>query len=150
MPDFQADHDVIIALAEDECWAFLAQHSFGRLAYTLVGEAQIVPINYVSDAGAIFFRTAEGSKLLGVTMNSDVAFEVDDLNGSGRFGDGEASSVIVRGHAEVLEGAEKARAEQLPLRPWVPTEKHTIVRITMTEITGRRFQLSKPWRHMQP
>ena len=51
MPDFQADHDVIIALAEDECWAFLAQHSFGRLAYTLVGEAQIVPINYVSDAG---------------------------------------------------------------------------------------------------
>ena len=83
-------------------------------------------------------------------MNSDVAFEVDDLNGSGRFGDGEASSVIIRGRAEVLEGAEKARAEQLPLRPWVPTEKHTVVRITVNEITGRRFQLSKPWRHMQP
>ena len=50
----------------------------------------------------------------------------------------------------MLEGAEKARAEQLPLRPWVPTEKHTVVRITVNEITGRRFQLSKPWRHMQP
>ncbi|HCQ17990.1 MAG TPA: pyridoxamine 5'-phosphate oxidase family protein, partial [Dermacoccus sp.] len=30
------------------------------------------------------------------------------------------------------------------------TEKHTVVRITVNEITGRRFQLSKPWRHMQP
>ena len=50
----------------------------------------------------------------------------------------------------MLEGPERARAEQLPLRPWVPTEKHTIVRIAVDEISGRRFQLSKPWRHMQP
>lgn len=150
MPEFAADHDVIHPLNEEECWQFLGAHEFGRLAYSLVGEVQLVPINYCADGGALFFRTAEGSKLLGITMNDDVAFEVDDLNGKGgQFHDGSASSVVVRGRATALEGEEKARAEQLPLRPWVPTEKHVIVRIEPSEISGRRFDLSKPWTHMR-
>lgn len=149
MPEFAEPRDVVHPLDEKECWEFLGRHEFGRLAYTLVGDVQIVPINYVSDHEAVYFRTAEGSKLLGVTMNDAVAFEVDDLVAApdGRR-DAEACSVVVHGKAEVLEGQDKARAEQLPLRPWVPTQKHTIVRIAVSEISGHRFDLSKPWEHM--
>ena len=130
-------------LTADEAWSFISKHEFGRLAYHLLDEVHIAPINFCADGGAIYFRTAEGSKLLGVTMHPDVAFEVDDFAGE------QAVSVVVRGTAETLEGSEKGRAEQLPLRPWVPTAKFNVVRIDVSEITGRRFDLSKPWEHMR-
>lgn len=149
MPDFADPRDVVHPLTPEECWAFLARQEFGRLAYSLAGEVQIVPLNFVADSGHIYFRTAEGSKLLGVTMNATVAFEADDLSSGPANGDGQATSVVVQGRADVLEGEDKAHAEQLPLRPWVPTQKHTIVRIAPTEVTGRRFDLAKPWSHMR-
>lgn len=130
-------------LTEDEAWEFLGKSEFGRLAYHLAEDVEIVPINFCADQKAIYFRTAEGSKLLGVTMNDNVAFEADDFSGD------EAVSVVVRGEASVVEGAEKACAEQLPLRPWVPTQKLNIVRIEVTEISGRRFDISKPWTSMR-
>lgn len=149
MSDFEEPREAVHSLTEEECWQFLGGHEFGRLAYALVGEVQIVPLNFVADSGHIYFRTAEGSKLLGVTMNATVAFEVDDLSGGPTNGDGHATSVVVQGRADVLEGDEKAQAEQLPLRPWIPSQKHTIVRIAPSEVTGRRFDLSKPWSHMR-
>lgn len=133
----------IHVLTEEESWEFLGKHEFGRLAYHLAEEVQIVPLNFCADSGAIYFRTAEGSKLLGVTMDADVAFEADDFSGD------VATSVVVHGRAAVLDGADKAKAEQLPLRPWVPTAKFNVVRIDVTEITGRRFDISKPWEHMR-
>ena len=137
-------HNPMTPLTDEECWAELGRHEFGRLGYHLADEVHIVPLNYCADRGSLYFRTAEGGKLLGVVMNSDVAFEVDD------FTTDQAVSVVVRGVAQVLEGEEKAAAEQLPLRPWVPTEKYIIVKIRVDEIAGRRFDISKPWEHMRP
>ena len=57
-------------------------------------QVHITPINYVVDKDTLLFRTAEGSKLLGVVMDEDVAFEIDGENGH------IAWSVIVRGTAE--------------------------------------------------
>lgn len=132
-------------MSEDQAWAALRSHEFGRLAYHLLDEVHIVPINYAVDArNRLVFRTAEGSKLLGVVMNSDVAFEIDE------YDDDQAMSVIARGRAVPLEGAEQRLADDLPLRPWVPTEKYNIVAIQVSEITGRRFRLEKPWTRMQP
>src|SRR5690606_29315839 len=62
-------------LHELECWERLASKEFGRLAYHLLDEVHIVPINYAVDGKRLIFRTTEGSKLLGVVMHSDVAFE---------------------------------------------------------------------------
>jgi hypothetical protein len=50
----------------------------------------------------------------------------------------------------VLDEHEEHRAENLPLRPWVPTLKYNVVELEVTEISGRRFELSRPWRHMIP
>lgn len=128
-------------LTLEECWDLLQGGEFGRLAYHLAGEVHIVPINYATDGERIYFRTAEGSKLLGIVMNADVAFEIDRLNAD--F----ATSVVVRGRATLLDGGEERVTEQLPLRPWVPTLKYNVVAITPNEgeVTGRSFDLNRPW-----
>ncbi|GAA3613547.1 pyridoxamine 5'-phosphate oxidase family protein [Marihabitans asiaticum] len=135
--------DPVRKLDRDACWEFLRRHEFGRLAFHLAGEVHITPINYAVDGQTLLFRTSEGNKLLGVVMNDDVAFEIDE------YSDDHATSVILRGTARVLEGQEAYRADNVPLRPWVSTEKHTVVEITPTEMSGRSFDLDKPWTHMR-
>jgi len=136
-------HDTITELSLDECWELLRAHAMGRLAFHLADQVHIVPINYVVDKDTLLFRTAEGSKLLGVVMNDDVAFEIDGENGH------IAWSVIVRGTAQLLDEAAAHRADDLPLRPWVNTYKYNVVEITPTAISGRHFELDQqaryPW-----
>ena len=134
----------ITQLSEEECWERLRALEIGRLAYHLADEVHIAPINYAAHDGTLYFRTAEGSKLLGVVMNSDVAFEVDEIT------DETAKSVVLRGSARLLEGDEEHIVEQLPLRPWVNTPKYNIVAITANdgEMTGRSFNLTRPWKKM--
>ena len=135
---------VVSEISDTESWEVLREHEFGRLAYHLLGEVHIVPINYATDGERLVFRTAEGSKFLGIHMNDDVAFEVDEIE------DERATSVVLRGRAHVLEGEARNHVESLPLRPWVPTAKFNVVAIEPTEITGRRFRLDRPWLHMKP
>lgn len=138
----------ITRLGTEECWTFLRRHELGRLAYHLADEVHIVPVNYAvdhdpaTDRRSLLFRTAEGSKLLGVVMNADVAFEVDELVGE------HAASVIVRGRARRLEEDEEHRAENVPLRPWIATPKWNVVEIEVSDISGRSFDLSRPWRRL--
>ena len=123
-------------LSEDDCWDLLISSSFGRLAMSISGEPDIYPVNFVSADRRLVFRTAEGTKLLELTVNNRVAFEIDGIGRS------EAWSVVVRGEARVLDKqAEIEAADQLPLRPLIPTLKYIYVEITPTRITGRRFQL---------
>ena len=136
--------DVVTELTSEECWEMLRDEEFGRLAYRLVDEVHITPINYAVDAGALLFRTAEGSKLLAVVMGSEVAFEID------RYGEDWARSVVVRGPARVLPEDQAHRAENVPLRPWVPTLKYNVVEIEPKVVSGRAFELSRPWLHLRP
>ncbi|HEX6916492.1 MAG TPA: pyridoxamine 5'-phosphate oxidase family protein [Phycicoccus sp.] len=139
------EHSPVIPLSEDECWEMLHGQEFGRLAFHLASEVHIVPINYAVDPERrLVFRTAEGSKLLGLTMNADVAFEIDE------FTEEAARSVVVRGRARQLEGHEVDETEQLPLRPWVDTAKFNVIAVEVDEVTGRRFELTRPWLHMRP
>jgi len=137
-------------LSAADCWAFLREHELGRMAYHLLDEVHIAPINYAIDHDpvtgrhSLLFRTAEGSKLLGVVMNADVAFEVDQVDGE------HATSVVLRGRGRRLEEDEEHSAENVPLHPWVDTPKWNVVEIEVTEISGRAFDLSRPWQHMIP
>lgn len=139
------EHDPVNLMSDEECWAMLEENEFGRLAFHLVDEVHIVPMNYaVDEHHRLIFRTAEGSKLLGLTMNADVAFEIDE------FGDEHARSVVVHGRASVLEGREASATDTLPLRPWVDTAKFNVVAVVPDEVTGRHFALDRPWTHMIP
>lgn len=139
-----SDEEPVGMMTTDECWEMLRANEFGRLAFHLAGEVHLAPINYAVDHDTLLFRTAEGSKLLGVEMNPDVAFEIDE------FDEHHARSVVLRGVARHLGESEEHRAENVPLRPWVPTLKYDVVEIRPTEVSGRRFELSRPWLHMIP
>ncbi len=136
-----SDHTVT-ELPLDECWELLRAHALGRLAFHLAEQVHLRPVNYVADKDTLLFRTAEGSKLLGVVLNEDVAFEIDGE--SGRI----AWSVVVRGTAKLLDPDAACRADHLPLRPWVSTEKPAVVEITPTTISGRRFVVDQRARHL--
>lgn len=131
--------DVITELDHAACWAALSAHEFGRLAYRLADEVNLVPLNYTVVGRRLLFRTAEGSKLLGIVMHPDVAFEID------RYGETSGLSVIVRGKARLLEEDEARRADTSRLRSWLPTLKYNVVEIDPVAITGRRFRLARPW-----
>lgn len=124
----------VATLDPAESWALLGSSSFGRLALSVNNSPEIFPVNYYADGSSILFRTAEGTKLLELTINSSVAFESDS------YTDDDAWSVVVKGTARALEHqAEIFAADETPLTPWIPTLKFVYVRILPTEITGRRF-----------
>lgn len=123
-------------LNDEECWDLLISSSFGRLALSIAGEPDIYPVNFVAADRRLVFRTAEGTKLLELTVNNKVAFEADGI------GRDEAWSVVARGRARVLEHqADIDGADQLPLRPLIPTLKYIYVEIVPETVSGRRFQL---------
>ena len=136
------DDEVMTPLSPDECWAMLREEEFARLAFRMVDEVHIAPINYAVDHDTLLFRSAGGDKLLAVAMGSEVALEID------RYGEEDARSVVVRGSARILGEDEEHRAENVPLRPWVGTPKYHVVEIRPRVITGRAFVLHRPWLHL--
>lgn len=128
------DHPVA-ELTVEECWKLLEGEELGRLAYRLVDEVHLVPINYVVDGPSLLFRTASGNKLLAAALHSDVAFEIDWHD------DESAWSVVARGSLRRLGEHEHHRLDPLPRQPWVPTPKYDVVELSPSIVTGRRFLL---------
>ncbi|MCA1307640.1 pyridoxamine 5'-phosphate oxidase family protein [Microbacterium sp. 2216-1] len=127
--------DPVTVLPEQRCWELVRTQELGRLVTHVGDVVDVFPVNYAVDDEGIIFRTAPGTKLLELTVNADVIFEVDDHT------DTEAWSVIMRGRATALESeADIERAENTGLRPWIPTLKRVFVRIEPTRISGRGFR----------
>lgn len=119
-----------------ECWERIARAPYGRIVTTAAGEIDIFPVNHGVDRFSIVFRTAPGTKLLELTINRQVAFEVDGID------DDEAFSVVVKGGADQIDRpADVARAERVGITPWPPGRKDRWVRITARDIQGRAFTL---------
>ncbi len=120
----------------NECWDLLRRAEVGRLAVSITDHPDIFPVNYVVDHGSIVFRTAEGTKLAASVLGRAVAFEIDGYDEDA----GEAWSVVAKGTAsEIARLDELFDALDLPLFPWHAAPKHRFVRITPSELTGRRF-----------
>ena len=136
-------------LTEEQSWALLAAQELGRLAYRVGGEQHLTPVNYAVDVNrhgrrSLLFRTSRTTKLLAAELGDEVAFEIDEVSGD------EATSVVVRGYLRHLVGEEAHRAENLPLRPWLGDGRYDVVEIVPSEVSGRRFHLSRPWLHLRP
>lgn len=125
-------------LSTEEAWSLLEDEEFGRLAYRLVDEVHLVPINYVVQDRALLIRTASGNKLLAAALESDVALEIDWHD------DRAAWSVVARGRMRRLEEDEQHRLDQDVHQPWVPTLKYEVVELVPEVVTGRRFTLRRP------
>ena len=123
-------------IPEAEAWGLLEHCHYGRLALSVANQPDIFPTNFLARDGFLLIRTNPGTKLAELTINDKVAFEADGMTSD------EAWSVVVQGSARVLESrTEIEEADQLPLKPWIPTRKYTYVKITPRRVEGRRFEL---------
>jgi nitroimidazol reductase NimA-like FMN-containing flavoprotein (pyridoxamine 5'-phosphate oxidase superfamily) len=133
-----ADDKPVLVLDTEQCWTLLNHAKHGRLATSVGGEIDLVPVNHATADGKIYLRTAPGGKLAGLTVNPRVVFEADGILSD------EAWSVVVRGTARVLQTeAEIDIASAAGVDPWVPTLKDFWVEIDPSEITGRHFRLGR-------
>lgn len=124
----------VAVMSDDQAWEFLRSEEVGRLALSAGGVIDIYPISYVVDGESLVFITSPGTKLLELTVNDHVAFEID------RYDEDYARSVVVHGTAERLESmADIEAADALPLVRLIPTEKTRYVRIHPTSVSGRIF-----------
>lgn len=123
-------------LSVEECLQLLASHPVGRLAVIVDGVPEIYPVNFLLHEGRVLFRTDPGSKLHGLQRTPTVSFEVDEFDESDETG----WSVLFKGNAaEVTDPLEVEHAAALPLHLWAFGDQTRWVRITPTEITGRRI-----------
>lgn len=130
-----------------DCWKYLRSASVGRVAVTTDAGPEIFPVNYVPDYGTVVFRTGSGTKLDAVLAGSPVALEADGLNSYGTI----AWSVIVKGTAAVVDSQEDFQeAADAGLSPWQTGDKDHLVRVTPSEVSGRRFVIGSPARWWPP
>ena len=134
-------------LATEEAHALLARNRVGRIAYTFRNRVDIEPISYVFADGAIYMRTAPGTKLATLARAPWVAFEVDEVDGPFDW-----RSVVAHGTVYVLAdaGSDEARErfahavkrlrELSPhaLKPGDPVpERSVVLKLHLADIAGR-------------
>jgi len=134
-------------LSEDEATELLARNHIGRIAYSFHDRVDIEPLSYVFADGAIYLRTAPGSKLETLAHSPWVAFEVDEVEGPFDW-----RSVVAHGTVYVLQdgGGEIARETYrvalgrirqlvpMALTPRDPTPtRQVIIKLHLTDMRGR-------------
>jgi uncharacterized protein len=132
-------------LTHDTCWSLLRTTTVGRLAVLVEDHPDLFPINFGVDHGTVVFRSGEGTKLFAALSTARVAFEADGFDPD----TGRAWSVVVKGAARpISEIDELTDTVDLPIFPWQAGDKGHFVRITPSEVTGRRFTVADPdvWR----
>ena len=120
-----------------DCVALLEATPIGRIVFLDEEDQPLaLPVNYRWHDDAVVFRTLEGQKLVAALTNQRVSFEVDTWDLETRSGE----SVIVKGQAANVElWADRELLEQIGLEPWSNGPwRTTWIRITPTEVTGRR------------
>ena len=128
------------ALTWEECLDRLRAGTIGRIAVTHRALPAIVPVNYAVSGSRVVFRTEPGGMLARACAGSVVAFEVDELDSTGRSG----WSVLVVGLAELLEGSAALRAAETGLSAAVGEGRDQFVAITIGQLSGRLIDPVEP------
>lgn len=115
-----------------ECWRLLASEPVGRVGVIYDSSPEVYPVNHLVDGETIVFRTDPGSKLEALAKTPSVCYEVDRLDPTGHTG----WSVLVKGRASEVPEAD---AEGFRIELWALGPKDHCVRITPTQVTGRRI-----------
>ena len=118
----------------ERCRHLLRTHELGRLAIRHDDAVDIFPINYLMFQDELYFRTAPGSKLMELTENPRVAFEIDGRSGRRLW------SVVIHGVARRLSADEHIERSGIQtLQTAHDGEKFNYVAISTDSITGREF-----------
>jgi nitroimidazol reductase NimA-like FMN-containing flavoprotein (pyridoxamine 5'-phosphate oxidase superfamily) len=118
-------------LTARECWALLAAHDVGRVAFTDRALPSIARAGYTVVGGHLILRcrSEETAKLM---HGQVVALEVDDIDGGN---DGSRSVVVVTGRASPMFGASPHNGSTCP----PDCEHRCAVRLEATRVVGHRL-----------
>jgi len=130
-----ARHDSrLVVLDRDECLTLLQLEAVGRIATASGDDAPVVlPVNYVLDGESPVFRTDEHS-VIHALGEVAISLEIDRFDWFRHIG----WSVLVTGVAEDATG----QVDESWIDTWAPGERHSVVRIRVDEIAGRRIELA--------
>ena len=133
-------HPALESLTPALCEEHLAAGGVGRIILSTGSGPVAYPVNFVFARGCVIFRTSDA---MVDTISGVVAFEVDHVDEAMS----EGWSVLVRGHARLIEGAElRLVAASLDLEPWAGGARLNVVSIAPFEITGRVI-VQRPPKH---
>jgi uncharacterized protein len=136
-----------VDLSREDCSRLLSAGVVGRVAIGTPTGPHIIPVNYTVDGESILLRTSAYSLLGTYGRNEQLCFEVDQFDHDLERG----WSVVVRGRASFVDDsnelAEISRTWTSP--PWAAGQRHLIVRIPWSEVTGRQLGGNwDPWQHL--
>jgi uncharacterized protein len=127
----------LIALERDACVEHLEQAPYVRIGFVVDGDPMVLPVNHLLYEGAIYFRTAPGSKLGSAAAGHNVVIEADEGDEQRRIG----WSVVAKGRASiVLDEAEIEALLAQPFEPWaLPDNRSFWIRVDVQDLEGRRI-----------
>lgn len=112
------------ALSEPECRDLLRHQEVGRVAWHSATGINVFPVNYQVHDDAVVFHTASGSTLSALTQETQVAFQIDDIDTEAAVG----WTVLAHGRSGPAEGFTPAS--------WAPNTKVGIS-VVIEHLTGR-------------
>lgn len=122
---------VLEKLTSEQCEEHLVAGGIGRIVLSTGSGPVAYPVNFIFTGGAVIFRTTDA---MVDSISGVVAFEVDHIDDAMS----EGWSVLVRGHARLIEDAEQRRTVALlDLEPWAGGARLNLVEIAPFEMTGR-------------
>jgi transcriptional regulator with XRE-family HTH domain len=121
-----------------ECKQHLADGGIGRFLYVEQGRGPVaIPVNFRMDGDDVVFRAGSGGSISAGLHERRVSFDVDHLDDALS----EGWSVLITGKAQIItDPAELARAKALDVEPWAGGDRPIYVRLTGSQITGRRIR----------
>jgi uncharacterized protein len=138
-------------LSRDETEAMLLRNRVGRLAFSLHDRVDVQPIHYIYERGWLYGRTSEGDKIVALTHNQWVAFEVDEVTDLFDW-----RSIVIHGSFWIMHARGSPRAEELwtkaaelvsKIVPGALTEtdpvafRQTLFRIAVSDVRGREAKM---------
>jgi hypothetical protein len=131
---------VLNSLSRDECMRLVARGGIGRFLFDEPARGPVaVPVNFRIAGDDVIFRTGSEGNVTEGLHGQPVSFDVDHFDDAL----GEGWSVLLSGTASVItDRTELDQAKALGIEPWAGGDRHTYVRIAVTQVTGRRIRVT--------
>jgi transcriptional regulator with XRE-family HTH domain len=135
-----AKNPVLHNLSRDECMELIAAGGIGRFLFDEPGRGPVaIPVNFRMAGDDVIFRTTSQGDVTDGLHGQPVSFDVDHFDEAL----GEGWSVLLSGTANVIADPEELnQAKELGIEPWAGGDRHTYVRIAVTQVTGRRIRVT--------